>query len=164
MSNVGDVAGREPLVIEFDEDRRDPVVDRMETMAAAEAGWLNLTPGLDMDMPPPTRSPLAAIFGARGPTVPLATWMPRHGGDPATAGIEHPEGPQAVRLLAERGAPVPAGWRVLQDHPKRGLVVAVVGGQDRADLDRALVWLLAATGCLCPWPRTGEGRALCYTP
>lgn len=164
MPIVGDVAGREPLVIEFDEDRRDPVVDRMETMAAAEAGWLNLTPGLDMDMPPPTRSPLASIFGARGPTVPLATWMPRHGRDPATGGIQHPEGPQAVKLLAERGAPVPAGWRVVQDHPKRGLVVAVVGGNGRDDLDRALVWLLGAAAVLCPWPRTGEWRALCHLP
>ena len=164
MSNVGDVARREPLVIEFDEDRRDAVVDRMETMAAAEAGWLNLTPGLDMDVPPPARSPLASIFGARGPTVPLATWMPRQGRDQATGGIQHPEGPQAVKLLAERGAPVPAGWRVVQDHPKRGLVVAVVGGNGRDDLDRALVWLLGATAVLCPWPRTGEWRALCHLP
>jgi hypothetical protein len=155
---------REPLVVEFHEDRRDPVVDRMTDMAARQAGWLNLSPGLDMDVPPPVRGPLAALLGSRGPTVPLATWTPPRGRDPATAGIEHPEGPQAVRLLTERGAPVPAGWRVLQDHPKRGLVVAVVGGQDRADLDRALVWLVVATGTLCPWPRTGEWRALCYMP
>src|SRR4029453_10013933 len=103
-------------------------------------------------------------FGARGPTVPLGTWTPPHGRDPATAGIVHPEGPQAVRMLKERGAPVPAAWRVLQDHPKRGLVVAIAGGTGRDVLDRALVWLVAATGALCQWPRTGEWRALCYLP
>jgi hypothetical protein len=53
---------------------------------------------------------------------------------------------------------------VLQDHPKRGLVVAIVGGAGRDDLDRALVWLVVATGALCRWPRTGEWRALCYLP
>jgi hypothetical protein len=155
---------RQPLVVEFREDRRDAVVDRMADMASAEAGWLNLTPGLDMDVPPPERNPLASLFGARGPTVPLGTWTPPHGRDPATAGIVHPEGPQAVRMLKERGAPVPAAWRVLQDHPKRGLVVAIAGGTGRDVLDRALVWLVAATGALCQWPRTGEWRALCYLP
>jgi hypothetical protein len=155
---------KEPLVVEFLEDQREAVIDRMVDMTAAQAGWLNLTPGLDMDVPPPDRSPIASLLGSRGPTVPLGTWTPRRGRDPATAGIVHPEGPQVVRLLNERGAPVPAGWRVLQDHPKRGLVVAVVGGQDRDDLDRTLVWLVVATGALCPWPRTGEWRALCYLP
>jgi hypothetical protein len=155
---------RQPVVVEFHEDQRDAVLDHMAAMASARSGWLNLTPGLDMDVPPPERSPLTALLGSRGPTVPLGTWMAAHGRQPATAGIEHPEGPRATRLLAERGAPVPAGWRVLQDHPKRGLVVAVVGGNGRDDLDRVLVWLLVATGVLCPWPRTGEWRALCYLP
>jgi hypothetical protein len=155
---------KQPLVVEFREDRRDEVIDRMAAMASAEAGWINLTPGLDMDVPPLDRTPLASLFGSRGPTVPLGTWTPPHGRDPATAGIVHPEGPKAVRILDERGAPVPPGWRVLQDHPKRGLVVAIVGGAGRDDLDRALVWLVVATGALCRWPRTGEWRALCYLP
>jgi len=155
---------KQPLVVEFHEDRRDAVIDRMADMAAAGAGWLNLTPGLDMDVPPPNRTPLASLLGSRGPTVPLATWTPPRGRDPATAGIVHPEGPKAVRMLDERGAPVPADWRVLQDHPKRGLVVAIAGGAGRDDLDRALLWLVAATGALCRWPRTGEWRALFYLP
>jgi hypothetical protein len=158
------VPRREPLVIEFHEDRRDAVLDRMVDMASAGAGWLNLTPGLAMDVPPPARSPLASLLGSRGPTVPLATWTPRRGREPPSAGIHHPEGTRAVATLAARGAEVPAGWRVLQDHPKGGLVVAVVGGDDRLDLDRTLVWLLVATGALCPWPRTGEWRALCHLP
>jgi hypothetical protein len=155
---------REPLTVEFREDARDAVIDRMAEMASAQGGWLNLSPGLDMDFPPPDRSPLASLLGSRGPTVPMGTWTPPHGREPATAGIVHSEGPKAVRLLEQRGASVPAGWRVLQDHPKRGLVVAVVGGSERPDLDRALVWLVAATGALCRWPRTGEWRALFYLP
>jgi hypothetical protein len=155
---------RQPVIVEFHEARPDPVLDHMAHMAGAGSGWLNLTPGLDMDVPPPARTPLASLFGSGGPTVPLGTWTPPRGREPATAGIQHPEGPQAARLLTERGAAVPPGWRVLQDHPKRGLVVAVVGGADRQDLDRALAWLLFATAALCPWPRTGEWQAHCYLP
>lgn len=152
----------EPLIIEFDEGQHAPVVVRMAEMAAAGAGWLNLTPGLAMAEPPPDRGPLTALLGSRGPTVPLATWTPASGREPPTAGIHHAEGPRAMQLLGDRGLPLPEGWRVLQDHPKRGLVVTIGTGQDRGDLDATLSWLVTATGLLCPWPRTGEWRALCY--
>ena len=55
--------------------------------------------------------------GARGPTVPLATWTP------GEIGIQHAAGQQVVRTLAERGVPVPEEWYVVSDHPKRGLVL-----------------------------------------
>jgi hypothetical protein len=158
------VASPEPLIVEFREDHRDAVVDRMVLMASAGAGWINFTPGLDLDVPPAPRSPLASLLTARGPTVPLGTWMPRQGRDPSTVGIEHPEGPRAIAQLAERGVALPQGWRVLQDHPKRGVVLAVTAGDEPAELDSTLDWLLTATGVLCPWPRTGEWRALCHLP
>ena len=154
----------EPLVIEFREDERLPVVEEMEAMAAAGSGWLNVTPGLDMDMPPPPQSGLSRLLGSRGPTVPLGTWMPASGRDPSTVGIEHGEGPQIARRLADLGSPVPDDWRVLQDHPKRGLVVAVPTAAAADQLDEVLGWLLRATASLCSWPRTGEWRAACYQP
>jgi hypothetical protein len=150
---------RAPLVVEFHEDRRAQVVEHMATIAAAGKGWVNLSPGLDMDDAPSPQSPLGSIFSSRGPTVPLATWTPAQGREPATIGIEHGEGPKAEDMLAETGVPVPEGWRVVQDHPKRGIVVQVPGGTGE---DAMLDWLLRAAGVLCAWPRTGEWRALCY--
>jgi hypothetical protein len=150
---------RAPLVVEFHEDRRTPVVEQMATIAAAGRGWVNLSPGLDVDEAPSPPSALGSIFSSRGPTVPLATWTPAQGREPATIGIEHGEGPKAEDMLAEHGVPVPGGWRVVQDHPKRGIVVQVPG--DTAE-DAMLDWLLRAAGALCAWPRTGEWRALCY--
>lgn len=154
----------EPLVIEFDEQHRGPVVARMAAMAGNRQGWVNLTPGLDVDFPPAQRSVLANLFGARGPDVPLATWASPAKGDrePSTVGIQHGQGPRIVGRLAEAGLSVPESWRLLQDHPKRGLVYAVPATVDEAELDSVLDWLLRAAGTLCPIPRTGEWRALCY--
>jgi hypothetical protein len=153
---------REPRVIVFDEQRRGAVVARMSVIAAAASGWVNLSPGLDVDVPPPPRSSLADIFGARGPTVPLATWAPAHKRTPASLGVQHGQGPGAIALLADQGIVVPDGWRKLQDHPKRGLVLATPPGTAPDDLDVALAWLLRAAGALCRVPRTGEWRAYCY--
>ena len=87
---------REPVVVDFHEQRRSAVVSRMAAMAAAGAGWINLSPGLDVDEPPPERSGLGALLAARGPTVPLATWAPSQGREPASAGIQHSQGPRAA--------------------------------------------------------------------
>lgn len=153
----------EPLVIEFHQDERHPVVRRMVAMAAAGQGWVNFTPGLDVDYPPPDRSMLTSLFTARGPDVPLATWTPSNGKrEPSTVGIQHGRGPQVVAQLDEAGIPLPGGWRKLQDHPKRGLVCVVPATTSAAELDDVLAWLLGAAGSLCPVPRTGEWRALCY--
>ena len=150
--------------MEFHEQRRSPVVDRMVDLTAEGGGWINLTPGLDVDVPPPERAPLAAIFGSKGPVVPLGTWTPAHGRDPASVGVHHSQGTKAVALLAERNVALPLGWRRLQDHPKRGLVLTPTPATTPKELDTVLDWLLRATGALCPVRRTGEWRALVYRP
>jgi hypothetical protein len=156
------VPARHPVIVEFNEQRRSPIVTRMAAMTGAGSGWINLSPGLDVDVPPPPRSGLGWLLGSRGPTVPLATWSPAQRRDPATVGIHHGEGPRAVALLADRGVALPDGWRRVQDHPKRGLVVVPTPATSEAQLDAVLDWLLRATGALCPVPRTGEWRAHCY--
>jgi hypothetical protein len=115
-------------------------------------------------VPPPPRSALAAIFGAKGPTVPLGTWTPAQGRSPASVGIQHSQGVRAVATLAERNVAVPNGWRRLQDHPKRGLVLEPTPATSADELDGVLDWLLRATGALCPVRRTGEWRAYVYRP
>jgi hypothetical protein len=151
-----------PLVVEFHEDKRQAVVEYMVTMAETGQGWLNISPGLDLDEAPQPRSALGQIFGSRGPTVPLGTWMPARKRQPSTAGIEHGEGPKVAARLEDLGVPVPEAWKVIQDHPKRGLVMAMLPPEGPGQLDAVLAWLIRATGALCAWPRTGEWRALCY--
>jgi hypothetical protein len=113
--------------------------------ALVPKGWVNLRPAVDPDDDPGLPSnALLGMFGARGPAVPLCTWHP---GD-RLAGVEHGTGPKVARRIE-----VPAGWRVVQDHPRRGLVVKV---PDEMSTEQVLAWLVA-TGtalCLVPFPGT----------
>ena len=60
--------------------------------------------------------------------------------------MQHGLGTKARARLAEIGIEVDAGWRVLQDQPRRGLVVAVPVDADHAAV---LEWLLRAGTAVC---------------
>jgi hypothetical protein len=61
-----------------------------------------------------------------------------------------------VATLRDLGLPLPEGWRVVQDHPRRGLVAKLPAGADDAGV---LDWLIRAAGALCTVPGTGQWRA-----
>lgn len=74
-------------------------------------------------------------------------------------GLQHPSGSKAKPVLAELGHAVPEGWVVVQDHVRKGLVVAV---PPDVGLDIALEWLLRAARLLSTIPLTGGWRAAVY--
>jgi hypothetical protein len=78
---------------------------------------------------------------------------------PASLGIQHATGTKAARRLADHGCPVPQGWRVTQDHPRRGLVVDVIPEEEPAVI---LGWLLDAGWVLCPPDTTGWWNAVVH--
>ena len=125
----------------------------MDELARSLGGWINLQPNLDPDDVPSSSLGVLSIFSARGPAIPLLTWTPgersRRGATPVEIGIQHPAGSRAVPLLRERGAGVPPGWAVVQDNPKRGLVVRP--STDTSTPAEILEWLLRATAALCPY-------------
>jgi hypothetical protein len=58
--------------------------------------------------------------------------------------------------LRDLGQPVPEGWKVTQDHPRRGLVAEVPADADnRAVID----WLLRAATTVCQVEMTGRWTA-----
>jgi hypothetical protein len=94
----------------------------------------------------------------------LGTWTPastprRGRREPAMLGLQHPAGSKAKPLLAELGHPVPDGWVVVQDHVRKGLVVAL---PETAAPSDALAWLLRAARLLSTIPLQGEWRATIY--
>src|SRR5439155_24003691 len=119
-------------------DDRATVLARMAQLAQSKKGWINLSPALDEDEEPPPRSSTFGLFSGRGPDVPLCTWVP---GPPVEIGIQHGTGTKAVRVLRDLGQPVPNGWRVTQDHSRRGLVVLIPDGTTD---EQVLDWLLQA--------------------
>ena len=106
-------------------------------------GWVNLQPAVDDDDLPPPTGALFGLFSARGPVVPFCTW---HSGE-RSAGVQHGTGPKVASRVD-----IPVGWRILQDHPRRGLVVRVPSEVPDADVLR---WLVGVGAALCPAP-TGE--------
>ncbi|HKN49529.1 MAG TPA: hypothetical protein VJ010_04830 [Actinomycetota bacterium] len=147
----------EPEELDFDPAEPAAVLARMDEVAAAGKGWVNFQPAVDADQEPPPRTKLFGLFSNAGPDVPLCTWVP---GQPTSSiGVQHATGPKAADRLkiVERG--IPDGWRVRQDHPKRGLVVEVPGGVPNS---RVLDWLLDAGTALSTMRLTGRWRAIVY--
>jgi hypothetical protein len=147
-----------PEQIDFMLDDRATVLARMEQLAESKKGWINLSPALDEDEEPPPRSSTFGLFSGRGPDVPLCTWVP---GPPVELGIQHGAGTKAVQVLRNLGEPVPEGWRVTQDHSRRGLVVLVPDGTTN---DVVLEWLLKAGTALASHLKlAGWWRAAIYS-
>ncbi|HEX4245601.1 MAG TPA: hypothetical protein VHY77_08545, partial [Acidimicrobiales bacterium] len=115
-----------PEEIEFLPHQLGPVLKQMAARAGAASGWINIRPIIEAENEPPPPGPLA-IFGGSVHKIPTATWMPgkveRSGSIGATRiGLQHAGGPRVVARLRDLGLPLPVGWRVVQDHPRRGLV------------------------------------------
>jgi hypothetical protein len=153
----------EPDYLEFTTDHLGPVVACMAAQAEAHRGWINFEPEINTDDLPPPRSGLAGLLSGRGPDVPVTTWTPgeaRKGRpEPPSVGIQHAAGPGAAGRLEAARRPVPKGWVVVQDHSRRGLVVAVPPAVDHLEV---LDWLLSAAGVLSAVPLGRRWRAAIY--
>ena len=152
----------EARYLEFSLDRLDDVVAAMSGLADAHQGWINFEPSIHVEDVESSGRGVFSLFSARGPAVPLGTWTPasaprRGRSDPAMVGLQHGVGAKVGGRLAELGHPVPAGWVVVQDYAKKGLVVAVPPGADAAQVVR---WLVTAATALSTVPLTGWRAAV----
>lgn len=149
--------------LEFEPARPEGVVHHMERLGAVHRGWVNLQPGIREEDAPAAPTPLGLMFSADLYEVPVCTWVAgstsRHGIAPDSLGVQHATGPRVVARLASLGHPVPEGWRWVQDHPRRGLVVRAPVGTAYGE---ELAWLIGAGTVLAAVPLTGKWRALVY--
>lgn len=151
--------------VEFSPSDPTAVLAFMDRLSSAREGWINFLPGVpeeEVDTPP--QGVFSALFGSAQPPVSMCTWMPRsparRGGE-ETVGVMHPRGRFAIKQLAATGAPLPPGWRVAQDHGRRGLVVHPPQG---ASHQVVLDWLLRAGASLAAVPLTGSWQARIHLP
>ncbi len=149
-----------PAELEF-VARDDPeLLAYMSSIEAGGTGWINVEPLIAEDQEPPPPGPFAFLGGSTH-KVPIVTWMPgKRAGDgtvkPTTVGLQHATGPRVASRLRDLGLPLPEGWRITQDHPRRGLVAMVPGEEDNAAV---VNWLLLAATALCQVPSTGRWLA-----
>jgi hypothetical protein len=148
-----------PQVVEFSRDAPDDVAARMSELSLERTGWINLEPEVVEEDETTQSGGLFAFLSPQGPPVPLCTWSPSD--RRVSIGVQHRAGPKAAARLAEAGHPVPDGWYVSQDHPRRGLVVEVPLDEPHR---LVLEWLLTAGELLCRLPLTGRWRAAIFEP
>jgi hypothetical protein len=141
------------------------VLARMEELSEARDGWFNLLPGVpEEEVEPAPGGIFSSLFSGTQAPVSMCTWMPAgRGRRPAgqSIGILHPRGRFAASQLAALGVPVPSGWRVRQDHARRGLIVLPPGGTPASEV---LDWMLRAGAALAVVPLTGTWQARVYLP
>ncbi len=137
----------------FDAHDVEAAVHVFNLVLAEPGRWCNLffEPIEDDSIPP--ESPLFGFLAARGPANPLATIMtPKKDVDyQLEVGIQHRAGTKAAAQLKEAELYGPTTARVVQDHPRRGLVVKWPQEQDMAALAG---WLFPAMRELARAPST----------
>ena len=101
-------------------------------------------------------------FTARGPKVPVGTFVPGSEREPASVGLSHGAGRDAGERLADSGVVAPADWAARQDHPKRGMVWEV--HPQRVDAEAVVRLLLEGTVVLATVPTTGGWVATIHRP
>jgi hypothetical protein len=150
----------QPKVFTFLPEEPAEVLAEMDLLGAAHLGWINFFPQVSEDDEPDAAGGFGGFFSASGPEVPICTWVAgkagRKGIERDSVGIEHATGTKAVARLATLGVPLPDGWRWVQDHPRRGLVVRVPLGVTHAE---QLTWLLEAAAALSKVRLTGRWEA-----
>lgn len=148
--------------LEFVPPEVGEVLAAMAALDGAGDGWINVLPGVpEEEVEEAPRTAFTALFGAPQPPATMGTWVPGRPGQGPSVGISHPRGRSAARQLAELGVPVPEGWRVRQDHPRRGLVVVASPGVAH---EVVLDWVLRATRALAVMPLTGRWQARVHLP
>jgi hypothetical protein len=149
-----------PLELEFVAHDDPDLLAHMDQIVAAGVGWINIDPVIEEENEPPPPGPFAFLGGSTH-HVPTITWLPGKRSPngtvkPTTVGLQHATGPRVARRLSELGCPLPEGWRISQDHPRRGLVALVPADADNREV---MGWLLQAATLLCAVPATGRWTA-----
>jgi hypothetical protein len=154
-------------LVEFTPDDIDEVVQGLGLVIERGAGWLNIEPivgevAMDKlrDSAPPT---IVRLFSGRGGKIPFGTFVPGdlRKGKLGQVGLEHSAGPRALVQLREAGVLLPAGWRMRQDHGKRGIVCEVPRDEAPTTIVR---WILDASVQLCEIDLTGWWTAAINLP
>ncbi|HMD45019.1 MAG TPA: hypothetical protein VKG43_02585 [Acidimicrobiales bacterium] len=156
---------REVERFEFHPEETAAVCAAMDVLLQAGDGWINLLPGVVEEDAPQPSAGFFAIFGQRSSGVAMATWMPpratKRGPGSVSIGIMHSMGSRVLRPLAASGMALPAGWRVDQDHPRRGVIVLAPPYEHH---DVELAWVLGAVSTLTTVRQTGDWQAEVHRP
>ena len=154
------MARHEVDILHVADDHRE-LAEAVAELAATGVGWVNVEPAVDDEdrNEPPG---MFTWFSARGPRVPIGTFVPGSSREAASVGLSHGAGRGAGERLVEAGVVVPGDWVARQDHPKRGLVWDMHPA--RVDAAAVVRHLLEGTVVLAAVPTAGGWVATIYRP
>ena len=137
----------------FDANDVEAAIHLFNRILEEPGRWCNLFFEPIEDENASDESPLFGFLAARGPANPLATLMtPKpDAGHLLEVGIQHRAGTKAAAQLKEAELFGPVTARVVQDHPRRGLVVK---WPESDDLLALVAWLFPAMRELSRAPST----------
>jgi hypothetical protein len=130
--------------VAFDPLQPEALVAIMDELHTA-GGWCNVLPGVDEEEArrATPSGVFSSLFGAAPPLVAMGTYLPlagrRHG--EVRVGILHAAGRLQIDGQRRLAGGVPQGWRVTQDHARRGLVLAVPAATPTSEI---ATWLVRA--------------------
>ena len=124
-------------------------------------GWINVEPLVAEDDQNEVPG-FFAWFSARGPKVPVGTFVPGNNQSSTSVGVAHGSGRGASDQLKELGITSPEGWVSRQDHAKHGLVWEINPSQVVAS--EVVSLLLQSTVGLSTVPTTGGWAVTVHLP
>jgi hypothetical protein len=154
-------------MVEFTPDDVQEVARHLAVVIERGEGWVNIEPivgEVAMDEIRRTAPPaVIRMFSGKGGKIPFGTFVPGdHRKDTnAQVGLEHGAGPRALSRLREAGVPLPDGWRMRQDHGRRGIVCDVPRDEQP---DTIVRWIVDASTQLCEIVLTGWWTAVVNLP
>ena len=99
--------------------------------------WFNIEPDVD-ERSIHTGSIFWKAFSSRGPRIPQFTWTSatdRKGNyQPSEIGLTHPTGIAVLERIKSFQINIPDEWRLIQDHPKRGIVFQLPATYDSEEV------------------------------
>ncbi len=143
------------------DDDRHQLVTAIAELATAGDGWVNLEPKVGEDSRVEV-SGFFAWFSARGPRVPVGTFVAGNDGAPASVGLAHGSGRGAGDRLEDLGVQAPSDWSPRQDHAKHGLVWQV--HPQKVDAAAVAEILLKGTTALASVPTIGGWVVTVHRP
>ena len=122
--------------------------------------WFNIEPDVD-ERSIHTGSIFWKAFSSRGPRIPQFTWTSatdRKGNyQPSESGLTHPTGIAVLERIKGFQINIPDEWRLIQDHPKRGIVFQL---RATYDSDEVVMFATSVIPVVSPFKFAGSFKLI----
>ena len=151
----------ETEILFIDAESKQDLESTIQKISELGDGWINVEPIVAEDHQNEVPG-FFAWFSARGPKVPVGTFVPGNQQNLTSVGVAHGSGRGASEQLEKMGIKSPEVWVSRQDHAKHGLVWEMNSHQVVAS--EVASFLLQSTVGLSTVPTTGGWTVTVHQP